>query len=304
MDQVQLRPVLAFVMLSFGLAWLLSLPLWLGKGLEDRLFVFVAIAMMWTPALAAFVVGRCSHPDVRVATGFGLAAWRPLRRTVWFSLCAALSSLAISLIALAIGAAWGVYHFDLTDFKGFHAMLLAKLGGDEAALSRLPPLGLLAVISVLQVIPAAPINAVVALGEEIGWRGWLLPRLMPLGLLPAVILSGIIWALWHAPLILLGYNYGATPGAVALLCMTASCMVLGSVLAWFRLRSGSIWPAAVGHGAVNAAAGLPLVLSAAGHTIDPTQATVLGWTGWIFPALLAWGLFQFMPVKDGAAQTL
>jgi membrane protease YdiL (CAAX protease family) len=55
------------------------------------------------------------------------------------------------------------------------------------------------------------VNGLVALGEEIGWRGYLLPKLMPLGKLKAYVLMGVIWALWHLPLLLIGFVYPGQP---------------------------------------------------------------------------------------------
>jgi membrane protease YdiL (CAAX protease family) len=55
------------------------------------------------------------------------------------------------------------------------------------------------------VLVGAFINVIPAIGEELGWRGWLLPKRMPLGTVPALVLSGIIWGIWHAPLVLLRY---------------------------------------------------------------------------------------------------
>ncbi len=147
-------------------------------------------------------------------------------------------------------------------------------------------------------------NAIATLGEEIGWRGWLLPRLMPLGEVPALLISGVVWVLWHAPAILLGYNEGAIPGWLALVCMSVSCITFGSVLSWIRLRSGSVWAAALGHGAFNASAGFIYAYGVAGQTLDMTQATVLGWTGWIFPVFLSIALFYFFPRKHGPATQL
>ncbi len=146
--------------------------------------------------------------------------------------------MSIVLISLVVGSAFGVYHLDLQNFSGLDELLKAKYAGHEAELAKLPSLRVIAVIMTLQVIAAAPFGAILALGEEMGWRGWLLPKLMPLGTIPALTISGVIWALWHAPLNLLGYNYGSTSGWLGLLCMTAMCIVVGSVLAWIRLRSG------------------------------------------------------------------
>src|SRR5436305_814196 len=63
-----------------------------------------------------------------------------------------------------------------------------------------------------------------AFGEQWGWRGYLLPRLLPLGQWPALLLSGAIWGLWHAPVILLGYNYPQHP-ILGVLVMVGTCAV-------------------------------------------------------------------------------
>lgn len=62
-------------------------------------------------------------------------------------------------------------------------------------------------------------------------------------------------------------------------------VVAGTLPGWLRLRSGSVWPSAIGHGFVNAAAGLPVVLAVAGRPIDNATTGLLGWTGWVVMAL-------------------
>lgn len=287
------RPVLYFVLISYGLAWLLALPLWLGGGTGHPAFVPIAIAMMWVPGLSAALVSKATEPGVAMVAALGLANWRPLRRTMWFCLFATFAAMAMCAASLIAGAALGLYHFDLQHFSGLAEVLGAKLANRPDRLAQLPPLPVIAWLYVLGVLVVAPVNAIAGLGEELGWRGWLLPKLMPLGTAPAVIISGVIWALWHAPVILLGYNYPGVPSGLALACMTAMCIVVGAVFAWLRLQSGSVWPAALAHGAFNATAGFYLVFGVAHEKIDITQATVLGWSGWIFPLLLAVVLFQF-----------
>ena len=298
------RPVLYFVLLSYGLAWLVALPLWIDGGLGHSHFLLYTILTMATPALAAAIISKATDPKTTLGKSLGLSPWRPLGRTLRYCLLAVLASLLMAAASLIIGAAFGVLQLDLQGLSGFSELLHARLAGQEQYLAKLPPLKVLAWLQVLLVVVAAPLNAIAALGEEIGWRGWLLPRLMPLGTLPALLLSGVIWALWHAPLILLGYNYRSVPGWLALICMSAMCIVVGAVLAWTRLRSGSVWPAALGHGAFNTAAGLYLVFDAAGQKVDPTQATVLGWTGWLFPAVLAFLLFHTYPNDHGQTAQL
>src|SRR5699024_11776789 len=66
------------------------------------------------------------------------------------------------------------------------------------------PLQVVLIISIVALPVNSLVSALATLGEEIGWRGWLLPNLRPLGTWPALLLSGVIWGVWHAPLILLG----------------------------------------------------------------------------------------------------
>lgn len=166
------------------------------------------------------------------------------------------------------------------------------------------PIGALIALQLATLPLAAFINLIPALGEELGWRGWLLPKLMPLGTLPALLVSGVIWGLWHAPLILLGYNYPGAPGWLGLTAMVIMCVLIGAVFGWLRLRSGSVWPAALAHAAFNGAGGSYLLFAMAGEHIDTTQATILGWSGWIVPLALVVVLIateQFDPGKHPTA---
>lgn len=90
------------------------------------------------------------------------------------------------------------------------------------------------------------------LGEEIGWRGFLFPSLFRLiGPGGAILISGLIWAFWHYPGIL-GANYNSGgPAWVALLCFTWMVVAGAAIFGWLRVKSGSVWPAAIAHGSHN-----------------------------------------------------
>jgi membrane protease YdiL (CAAX protease family) len=91
-----------------------------------------------------------------------------------------------------------------------------------------------------------------ALGEEIGWRGFLLPRLVQqVGFTWGCLLSGCIWAVWHYPgLLFADYNAGTRP-AFALTCFTLMVIADSYIFGWMRLKSGSLWTAAVMHASHN-----------------------------------------------------
>lgn len=91
-----------------------------------------------------------------------------------------------------------------------------------------------------------------ALGEEIGWRGFLFPRLMArFGFSGACLMGGLIWAVWHYPGLLWGhYNAGTNP-AFALACFTLSIIATAFLAGWLRLHSRSVWPPALLHASHN-----------------------------------------------------
>ena len=293
------RSVGVFLALAFGLSWLVALPLWFGDGLTSPWFTLTAVAMMMTPAVAALiVVFFVERPQLKAWT-LGLWPLKPVRRLLGYGALGIVVSIALVLIALPIGALLGVYPADFVNFSAFQQILDQQTGGAPLPMST----GMLVALQLAILPSAALINLIPALGEELGWRGWLLPKLMPLGTLPALVISGVIWGLWHAPLILLGYNYPGTPGWLALTAMVAMCILVGAIFGWLRLRSGTVWPAALAHAAFNGAAGSYLLFAKAGERIDTTQATILGWTGWIVPlaiviTLVATG--QFAPAKHRA----
>jgi len=280
-----IRSVVIFTAIAFVLAWLVALPLWLGDGLATPLFPIIAIAMMATPTIAALIVVFFIDRPARRARTLGLWPLKPVGRLIGYSLLGIFVPIVLALAALPIGALLGVYPADFVGFSGFEQSITAQLQAVGA--SGLPlPIGALVAVQLLMLPLAAFINLLPALGEELGWRGWLLPKLMPLGVLPAILISGVIWGLWHAPLILLGYNYAGVPGWLGVTMMIGMCIVFGAVFGWLRLRSDSIWPAALAHAALNGAAGTYFLFAAAGERLDTTQAGVLGWSGWILPIAL------------------
>ncbi|RGE20414.1 CPBP family intramembrane glutamic endopeptidase [Leucobacter sp. wl10] len=276
--------VALFVVLAYGLAWLVALPLWL-KGSADpafpALFGLLSAAMMLTPALATLGALFAARTPRRERLRFlGMWPLRPAKRVVWFTVAALFAPLLVAMLTTGLAGALGWVRLDLVNFSGFAEANAAALpeGVDPGIL---PPPGVLIAIQLLTfpVLALIP-NSLLGFTEEIGWRGWLLPALRPLGIWPALLLSGAIWGLWHMPLTLLGHNYGLTDWrGVAL--MTVNSVLWGMAFGWLRLRSGSVWPAAVGHGAFNGVGGTIIWFAAAGAEVRPELVTIVGAAGWI-----------------------
>ncbi|GAB3192534.1 lysostaphin resistance A-like protein [Nesterenkonia suensis] len=306
MTRVAPPPMLIFLACAYGLAWLVALPLWLGDGLATPWFTLVAVAMMFTPTVAALVVVFLVEKPQHKAHALGLVPLRPVGRFVGHLALGLTVPIVVCLAALPIGHLAGVFPADFTGLSGFAQIAeeqLAQVGVDELPMS-IEALAALQVFNVL--IAALIINLLPALGEEIGWRGWMLPRLMRFGPWGAIGISGVIWGLWHAPLILLGYNYPDAPGWLGLAAMVGLCTVMGGIFGWLRLRSGSVWPTALAHSTFNAAASTYMIFIAADATFNPLHATVTGWTGWILPAvvvLLVVMTGRFAPAAADARRT-
>ena len=286
----EVRSIGIFLAITFGLAWLISLPLWLGDGLDDPNFLAYAVVTMTTPAIAALIMVFFVDRERHKARMLGLWPVKPVGRFVKYCLLGIFVPIALVLSSLLVGAMLGVYPADFVNFSGFELDLAQRAKANGTALPAIP-LGTLVVLQLVMLPVAAFINIIPSLGEELGWRGWLFPKLMPLGAVPAIVISGVIWGLWHAPLLLLGYNYPGSPGWLGLILMVGMCIVVGAIFGWLRLRSNSVWPATLAHGAFNAAGGTMIIFSMAGEYIDRTQATMLGWSGWIVPLALAIVLF-------------
>jgi membrane protease YdiL (CAAX protease family) len=139
-------------------------------------------------------------------------------------------------------------------------------------------------------LPLSPL-LILSLGEEFGWRAYLLPKLMPLGPRKAVVLVGVIWGVWHWPTILISFNYGlgywGAP-VVGLLLFVSLLIVESAFYAWVTLRSGSVWPATLLHRASNASNELlwPFKTVRKNPLIGPEVQGAIGMLGYVVPAVL------------------
>lgn len=272
--------VIVFTLLACGLAWLVCLPLWLGEGLGEPIAGMLLPVMMFTPALAALVVTLTMRVPSRGARMRFLGLWplRPAKRVVWLMVVGWLVPPVLVALSILLAAALGFVQLDFA-FSGFERELVKALPPGTP----LPPVGIVVAAQVAAIPLGALFNSILAFGEELGWRGWLVPALRPMGVWPALILSGVIWGVWHSPIVLLGYNFGRTD-VTGVLFMIGGCIAWGVLLGWLRLRSASLWPAVLAHGSPNAAGGL-IVLFAASQP-DLALAGPLGIAAWIVVAVI------------------
>ncbi|MCE1175060.1 MAG: CPBP family intramembrane metalloprotease [Propionibacteriales bacterium] len=277
LSSVRWRRIALFYGIALGWAVLIGLAFYL-LGQRDLaaasapwVFPVMAVGYMPVPLVAALITEKIAGEGYLMRRIFTRRLGPQLVRTL-----IAVPLIIAALILTMAGLTWIVGNVAgiagvgrlLFSVEDLVANVIAVTGTsmDAAAVAQVtaatPPLwGLLAITLVGALVAGFTINGLFAFGEEYGWRGWLADELAPLGPVWANLITGVMWGLWHAPVILLGYNYGSyrLPGVVA---MIAWC-VAGSFLLWrVRQVTGTVLAAAITHGAINGFAGIFLVVLA------------------------------------------
>lgn len=256
-NSVDWKRVWIFIALAFGIAWLVALGLYLTGGLKANAstIVLLAVGYMGAPAFAHILTrlvtregwqGLYLRPNFKQGRLYWLICW--------------VAPAIFTFLGMSIFFALFPQYFD-PSLSTAQAVLEKSAAATGQALPAIDP-WVIVLSQTLTALIAAPIlNAIPILGEEFGWRAYLQPKLMPLGGRKTMVLMGIVWGLWHAPLIAMGHNYGTDyPGAPwsGILATIWIMFSLGTFLGWAVLQAGSVWPAVIGHGAINGIAGIYL----------------------------------------------
>ncbi len=212
------KGIIAFLLITFGITYLAEgILIATGFRVTDIPAIvgqYVIAGAMWIPAFAAFVTIRfVTHEKASsILLRFG-PSWKPY---LAMALLIPLTFIITYLLTWVLGI--GRPDWQLVTFFGTFV-------GTGVDMSTAPsPALLLSGLFAISLVGAPFFNSIFGLGEELGWRGFLLPRLMPLGKTKAYLLLGIIWGLWHAPLIAVGFNYPGSPilGIVFMILLTSA----------------------------------------------------------------------------------
>lgn len=271
-----------FVLMAYGAAWALLWPAIqvnadLSDPAENPGAYIATVAMMFTPGLAALLVTVTLERRRGKAILVALGLTRFFTRQGWHFALAGIAGAAV-----LISGNWGLgMLFGWVQLDPEHSVakeLIVRVTGEQPPM----PMALLALLQLLNLPIGIAITAIAATGEEVGWRGWLLPKLLPLGTGWALSVSGAIWGLWHAPAILLGLNYEQR-NPLGIIMMMIGCVGAGVLIGWLRLASGSLLPCVLAHAALNTFASYQSVLF---PPFDQRLVGPLAITGWIVMALL------------------
>ena len=272
------RGIGIFLLVTFGLTWAVWAVVYLLGGSENLPLLTVgSLVAMWCPGIAAIICSRYITPmskrDLGLQRGY-LERYVSIYFFVFLFLIAAMG-LSVGLGFQEVNATLEPLSSEIADQQyPFNDPILAVF-----------------ISIVLSFTLAALFNSVFALGEELGWRGYLLAKLAPIGLGRASILIGIIWGVWHAPAIFMGLNYPGHPflGVLMMIWFTIGWSV---ILTWLRQATQSVLSAAFGHGLINAVASLPLLLLLDTDSLIRAPLGITGLVPLSLIALLAFGLLQ------------
>jgi len=285
-DKKEKQRIWIYIGLSFGISWATGLVIYLTGGLENSpmyqvagtqvslALILLATSYMFGPALANTITRLLTHEGsdrLNLRPEFDKGRW------VYFILAWVLPG-----VLVIVG---GVLFF-LIFPNYFDAQLstLTEQMGAVDGVSNINP-WIIVVVQTVQAILISPLlNGIPTFGEEFGWRGYLQPKLMTLGGRKAILLTGVIWGVWHWPVILMGYNYGTDYfGAPFLgpLAMVWFTLTLSALFGWLTIKAESVWPAVIAHGAINgiAAIGVIFVKGNPDPLLGPTPLGLIGGAG-------------------------
>lgn len=299
--KINLKKIGCFIGLTFGFNWLLALLFFTLVGNQYPTATLVmAITYMFVPMIMAIIVQKFVYKEA-VKAPLGIS----FRFNRWFGAAWLLPPLlAFATFGVSLLLPGVAYSPDMAGmFERFGGTLtpeqMAQMKDQMAALPIHPIwLGLLQGL-----IAGVTVNAVAGFGEELGWRGFLQRELAALGFWPSAGLIGLIWGVWHAPLIWQGHNYPQHPVA-GVGMMTLWCMLLAPVISYIRLRAKSVIAAAIFHGTLNGTAGLAIMLVQGGSDLTIGLTGVTGFVVLIIANLGLW-VYQLRDhrlVEQGSAE--
>ena len=251
----------------------------------------LGILLNWAPGIAALITALITQRNLR---GFGWG-WGQSRYHLlaW--------AVPVGVFTLTYALIW------LTGLGGFYDEVHVAQVAREMGLVDSSPYLIILVLFVVGLSLNVLLNALFSIGEEIGWRGWLVPQLANhYTFTYTALISGIIWVIFHYPLILfLGEAKNNIPLWYQLLNITIQGLAISLIAAWLRLKSGSFWPAVWLHATTNSL--LQGVFEPLTFDTGLT-AYISDWTGgaltitWVVIAYLFWLKRNSLPQTQIQAQ--
>lgn len=280
------KKIFLYIALSFGISWLTALLAWLADIKMGGLVGTLVLGglFMWGPALAVIIIQKLIYKENLSAYGLTVKNfdYRYFLASVAAPAVAFLLYLGVETIMGNIAGIPGFGNVSITS-AGMEENVLALVEGQGetiqqkavAQVNAMPAWAFLIYTLVIGMIAGTTFNLLFTFGEEFGWRGLLLTELKSMGFWKSNLLIGMIWGLWHAPLIIQGHNYPGHPWAGAGM-MVLFCIAASFPMAYLGEKTGSILGASAFHGVINAVAGGSIVFVAQSNPLLGGIAGVAG----------------------------
>lgn len=274
------RGVVWFLILAFAGAWIpWEIAIRLGVAATSPAFQLYGAIGAFAPAAACFIVRKWITRE-----GFGDAGLRLNLRRRWpYYLAGWLLPLIVVAFIVIEANLFSVAAPDLSAQAGLQTLeshLPIVHGKTLGAVHGVNPW----ILITLQFLAFAIVMTPVLWGEEFGWRSYLQIRIFPEQPLRAAVATGLIWAVWHYPLILRGYDYPQSPMLGAAV-FAVGTVLISIVFGWLRLRTQSIWASSLAHSATNVVGGGLTTLWFSNHA-DAVLVGYLGILAWVPLGLL------------------
>jgi membrane protease YdiL (CAAX protease family) len=218
---------------------------------------------MLVPAISAILVKKIIHkeninPDLRIS--FKINKW-------WVIAWLLMPLLSILTVGISLIFENVSYSADMSGMLlRYSEMIPPEQMVQFKQMVQQYPMNFLWVTLLQGLLAGVTINALFAFGEELGWRAFLVYEFRQMNFLKASLIIGLIWGIWHAPLILMGHNYPQHP-QLGVIMMTAFCMLITPLFLYISLKSRSVIAAAIIHGTMNATAGISIMLIQGGNDL-------------------------------------
>lgn len=285
------KKILLFLSLAFGISWLSAAILYFcgvtyGSTLST---IFTAGIYMCGPAIAAIIVQKFIYKQPIKEMGLKLREAKGWK-FFWIPVFYLMLCLFWLGIVYVLGNCLQVHGFGIITFNSDNVLqnlndFYAAGGGPHLNKMPISPGILFTTQLISSFLIGAVVNTIFTMGEELGWRGFLYNETKNSGFWKANLWIGIVWGLWHAPLILQGHNYPEHP-VVGIFAMAIFCVPLGYIMAYLRAKTNSVLAPAIFHSAINAVAGNLMLYSKGSDSLFGSIAGLSGAAACIVIVLL------------------
>jgi len=227
--------LLLYLLLAFGFSSL-SYFLILRSGHIGSAGGLFVVSLMWSPALAAMVACKSFGQSLdRLGWKWGKPRYQVMSYFI-----------PLLYATIAYVSVW-LFHGG-----GFYDRAFVTRTAESFGLNALPQWLMIGLYFLFSGTAGMVLSCARALGEEIGWRGFLVPQLSKkFSYTMTSLISGVVWSLWHYPVLIFADYSSGTPVWFELVCFTVMVISLSFVFAWFRLKSGNLWTCMLLHASHN-----------------------------------------------------